>query len=135
MALSTVYPPRAASVSSAVAYVHSVTLIIGAFADLEFLTHSGARTRRHAIDIWTHPKSNALWRKDFLPRQVPDARVMTFGYNAAAAFGQSMAEVIDHEEPAERPDPQAGRAGGSSQPGPTVDKYKSDEVGRRKIDP
>jgi hypothetical protein len=33
--------------------------------------------------------------KDFLPQQIPDARVMTFGYKAAAAFG-STAEVIDH---------------------------------------
>jgi hypothetical protein len=33
--------------------------------------------------------------KDFLPQQIPDARIMTFGYNADAAFGQSTAEVID----------------------------------------
>jgi hypothetical protein len=49
-----------------------------------------------AIDTWTHPKSNAFWLKDFLPRQIPDARVMTFSYNATAAFGHSTAEVIDH---------------------------------------
>lgn len=49
-----------------------------------------------ATDTWTHPKSNAFWLKDFLPHLIPDARVMTFGYNAAAAFGQSTAEVIDH---------------------------------------
>jgi hypothetical protein len=49
-----------------------------------------------AINTWTHPKSKAFWLKDFLPKQIPDARVMTFGYNAAAAFGQSTAEVIDH---------------------------------------
>jgi len=49
-----------------------------------------------AVDTWTHPKSKAFWLKDFLPRQIPDARIMTFGYNAAAAFGQSTAEVIDH---------------------------------------
>jgi hypothetical protein len=49
-----------------------------------------------AIDTWTHPKSNAFWLKDFLPQQIPDARVLTFGYNAAAAFSESTAEVIDH---------------------------------------
>jgi len=49
-----------------------------------------------AVDTWTHPKSKAFWLKDFLPQQIPDARIMTFGYNAAAAFGQSTAEVIDH---------------------------------------
>jgi hypothetical protein len=34
--------------------------------------------------------------KDFLPQQIPDARIMTFGYNAAATFGQSTSDVIDH---------------------------------------
>lgn len=47
-------------------------------------------------DTWTHPKSKAFWLKDFLPQQIPDARIMTFGYNAALAFGQSTAEVIDY---------------------------------------
>ncbi|KAK7932936.1 hypothetical protein LTR80_011555 [Exophiala xenobiotica] len=51
---------------------------------------------RDAIDTWTHPKSKKFWLKDFLPQQISDARIMTFGYNAAAAFGQSTAEVIDH---------------------------------------
>jgi hypothetical protein len=50
----------------------------------------------HSIEIWTHPKSNAFWLKDFLPHQIPDARIMTFGYNAATAFGQSTSDVIDH---------------------------------------
>lgn len=49
-----------------------------------------------AINTWTHPKSKAFWLKDFLPKKIPDARIMTFGYNAAAAFGRSTAEVIDH---------------------------------------
>lgn len=48
-----------------------------------------------ASDTWTHPKSKAFWIKDFLPKQIPDARIMTFGYNAALAFGQSTAEVTD----------------------------------------
>ncbi|EXJ89617.1 hypothetical protein A1O3_02684 [Capronia epimyces CBS 606.96] len=49
-----------------------------------------------AIHTWTHPKSKAIWLKDFLPAQIPNARIMTFGYNAAMALGQSTAEVIDH---------------------------------------
>lgn len=49
-----------------------------------------------AMDTWTHPKSKAFWLKDFLPQQIPGARIMTFSYDAAAAFGQSTAEVIDH---------------------------------------
>jgi hypothetical protein len=49
-----------------------------------------------AITTWTHPKSKKFWLKDFLPQQIPDARIMTFSYNAAAAFGQSTAEIVDH---------------------------------------
>lgn len=49
-----------------------------------------------AFATWTHPKSKAFWLKDFLPQQIPDARIMTFGYNADAAFGQSTAEILDH---------------------------------------
>lgn len=48
-----------------------------------------------AIETWTHPKSKALWLKDFLPLQIPDVRIMTFGYNTDAAFRQSTAEVVD----------------------------------------
>ncbi|KAK5214952.1 hypothetical protein LTR72_011954, partial [Exophiala xenobiotica] len=49
-----------------------------------------------AIDTWTHPKSKAFWLKDFLAQRIADVRIVTISYNAAAAFGQSTAEVIDH---------------------------------------
>src|ERR1700712_2200590 len=49
-----------------------------------------------AVATWTHPKSKKVWLRDFLPQQIPDARIMTFGYNADAAFGQSTAEIVDH---------------------------------------
>ena len=49
-----------------------------------------------AINTWTHPKSKAFWLKDFLPQQIPDARIMTFGYNADVTFSKSTAEIIDH---------------------------------------
>jgi hypothetical protein len=39
-----------------------------------------------AFTTWTHPKSKAFWSKDFLPQQIPDARIMTFGYNADVAL-------------------------------------------------
>jgi hypothetical protein len=48
------------------------------------------------INTWTEPKSKKLWLRDFLPKDLPGARVMTFGYNAAAAFGNSVAEIRDH---------------------------------------
>ena len=48
------------------------------------------------VDTWTEPKSKAFWLKDFLPDELSGARIMTFGYNADAAFGNSTADVIDH---------------------------------------
>jgi hypothetical protein len=48
------------------------------------------------IKTWTDGQSNVLWLKDFLPRDVPNVRIMTFGYNADAAFGNTTANIIDH---------------------------------------
>ncbi|KAJ9496115.1 hypothetical protein H2202_008361 [Exophiala xenobiotica] len=78
MALSVVYTPQDATTSPAKIAAIDIVAVHGLGGD--------------AIDTWTHPKSKAFWLKDFLPQQVPDARIMTFGYNAHAAFGQSTAE-------------------------------------------
>ncbi|EXJ76155.1 uncharacterized protein A1O5_00663 [Cladophialophora psammophila CBS 110553] len=78
MSLSIIYAPQDATTSPAV----DIVAVHGIGGD--------------AVNTWTHPKSKAFWLKDFLPQQIPDARIMTFGYNADAAFGQSTAEVIDH---------------------------------------
>ena len=59
-----------------------------------------------SIKAWTHPKSKAFWLQDFLPLQIPDARVITFSYNVKAAFGQPTAEMVDH---AKKPVEQLGR--------------------------
>ncbi|KAH8588254.1 hypothetical protein B0O99DRAFT_693645 [Bisporella sp. PMI_857] len=45
---------------------------------------------------WTHPVTKAFWPQDFLPLDIPEARVMTFGYNATAAFGNTTADIVDH---------------------------------------
>ncbi|KAN0070689.1 hypothetical protein V8E54_011558 [Elaphomyces granulatus] len=45
---------------------------------------------------WTHHKTNALWLQDFLPQDVKGIRVMSFGYNASAAFGNTTATIADH---------------------------------------
>ena len=45
---------------------------------------------------WTDPTTKAFWLQDFLPQDVPGARVMTFGYNADAAFGNTTADITDH---------------------------------------
>lgn len=44
------------------------------------------------------PETGALWIKDFLPLDVPGARVLTFGYNANDAFGYTTADIIDHAQ-------------------------------------
>lgn len=48
------------------------------------------------INTWTNSKTKAFWLKDFLPLDVPGARVLTFGYNAVAAFGKTTADFADH---------------------------------------
>ena len=45
---------------------------------------------------WTEPESQKLWLRDFLSEDVPRARVMTFGYNATAAFENFKAGIREH---------------------------------------
>ncbi|KAL5326083.1 hypothetical protein ACEPPN_007221 [Leptodophora sp. 'Broadleaf-Isolate-01'] len=45
---------------------------------------------------WTESKSQKLWLRDFLPHDITQARVMTFGYNATAAFENTKAGIRDH---------------------------------------
>ena len=49
-----------------------------------------------ATKTWTHPQNGAYWLKDFLPADVPGARIFTFGYNANVVFGNSTANIRDH---------------------------------------
>ena len=48
-----------------------------------------------SIKTWTHPESNAFWLRDFLPRKVPDARILTFGYDSWTAFDRQYWNFID----------------------------------------
>lgn len=36
----------------------------------------------HAFNTWAMKKTNVMWLRDFLPRQIPEARIMTYGYNS-----------------------------------------------------
>lgn len=78
MALSIVYPPKSSLTASTI----DIVAVHGLGGD--------------SIQTWTHPKSHAFWLKDFLPHEIPEARIMTFGFNADAAFGKSTSDVIDH---------------------------------------
>jgi len=42
---------------------------------------------------WQDPKSKNMWLEDFLPDAFPNARIMTFGYNSALAFGRNRAGI------------------------------------------
>jgi hypothetical protein len=48
-----------------------------------------------ARSTWTDPASGKLWLRDFLPEKIPNARIMSFGYDSALAFGKSVANLED----------------------------------------
>ncbi|KAI1409717.1 hypothetical protein F5Y13DRAFT_169327 [Hypoxylon sp. FL1857] len=50
----------------------------------------------HAEATWT--TGGKLWLRDFLPKRVPDARIMIFGYNANVAFQTAAAGVREQAE-------------------------------------
>lgn len=47
-------------------------------------------------DTWTDAKTKAFWLGDFLHHDLKGARIMTFGYNADIAFGNTTASIKDH---------------------------------------
>jgi hypothetical protein len=48
-----------------------------------------------AYDTWTEKQSGKMWLMDFLPSQIPSARIMTYGYNSEVAFSKSDNEIND----------------------------------------
>lgn len=48
------------------------------------------------VDTWTHPNTKSFWLKDFLPTNLSGARIMSFGYNADAAFSSAVSDIDDH---------------------------------------
>lgn len=43
---------------------------------------------------WEHD-NGSLWLRDFLPADIPNARIMTFGYDSTTAFSKSVAKIED----------------------------------------
>jgi hypothetical protein len=39
-----------------------------------------------------------MWLKDFLPNDLPNARIMLFGYNANVAFEPSTSGILEQAE-------------------------------------
>jgi hypothetical protein len=52
----------------------------------------------NAIETWTHPETKTFWPCDFLPQDVPEARIMTYDYNSDVISGNSTADIIDHSK-------------------------------------
>jgi hypothetical protein len=48
----------------------------------------------HAYKTWEH-ENGSLWLRDFLPADVPSARIFTFGYESTVAFSNSVAKLED----------------------------------------
>ena len=49
-----------------------------------------------AYNTWTHRKSRNLWLRDQLPRDLPGARVYTYGYPSHLLFSKSKAQIRDY---------------------------------------
>lgn len=47
-----------------------------------------------AFKTWEH-ENGSMWLQDFLPADIPDARIMTFGYDSTVAFSRSVAKIED----------------------------------------
>jgi hypothetical protein len=50
----------------------------------------------HCCQTWTTPISDGQevnWLKDLLPKQIPNARIMSFGYNSAVQLSKSAANI------------------------------------------
>ncbi|PVH83321.1 hypothetical protein DL98DRAFT_569779 [Cadophora sp. DSE1049] len=50
----------------------------------------------HYLNTWTTTDAagqKVVWLKDLLPKQLPDARIMSYGYNSALQFSKSVAGI------------------------------------------
>ena len=48
-----------------------------------------------AYETWTEDTGGKLWLRDFLPSQVPNTRIMSYGYDSFFAFSKSEIELGD----------------------------------------
>ena len=44
---------------------------------------------------WTEETSGKLWLRDFLPSQVSNTRIMSYGYDSSVAFSKSEIQLAD----------------------------------------
>jgi hypothetical protein len=51
--------------------------------------------KNHAMMSWTH-QNGILWPRDLLPQDVPNARILVFGYNSNIMRNVSQEGIQDH---------------------------------------
>ena len=47
----------------------------------------------HPFKTWA--AGDRMWLKDFLPKEIPEARILTYGYNSGVAFNKSASDISD----------------------------------------
>ena len=47
------------------------------------------------FETWAEETSGKLWLRDFLPSQVPNTRITSYGYDSSVAFSKSEIELCD----------------------------------------
>ena len=47
------------------------------------------------FETWTEESSGKLWLRDLLPYQVPNTRIMSYGYDSTVAFSKSEIKLVD----------------------------------------
>ena len=50
----------------------------------------------HAMATWTHESTGKLWLRDFLPHTIPNARIMTFGYDSRVVGTRSVIGMMEN---------------------------------------
>ena len=50
----------------------------------------------HAMRTWTHAATEKLWLRDFLPLAIPNARIMTFGYDSRVVNSRSILGIMEN---------------------------------------
>ena len=48
------------------------------------------------MGTWTHASTGKLWLRDFLPHTIPNARIMTFGYDSRVAGSKSVVGMMEN---------------------------------------
>ncbi|PNP76488.1 hypothetical protein FNYG_10175 [Fusarium nygamai] len=50
----------------------------------------------HPFKTWREKETGHLWLRDSLPVHIPQARIMTFGYDSTVLFGKSRSQIFDY---------------------------------------